>query len=154
MISNSAFSEILTSMIKIDARPNISTPLGGGRRGRVVTLDVFRENHVRKMLFGCPRVWTNVRVGRPLADGMGGRPVGWPWWMAPSEQPLADGRGRQPGGRPWWMRRWKTLKRRPSICFSTSYPLWHTSRNPPLDSKVNVLILGAQGHECFYGECF
>jgi hypothetical protein len=61
----------------------------------------------------------------------------------------ADGHG----GRPWWTRRWKTLKKRPSMCFSTSYPLWHASRNPPLDSKVNVLISGTHGHECFSGEC-
>jgi hypothetical protein len=48
---------------------------------RVVTLDVFRENHVRKTLSG--RVRTNVRVGRPPADGKGGRPlVDGPWRMA------------------------------------------------------------------------
>jgi hypothetical protein len=50
-------------------------------RTRVVTSDVFRENHVRRTSSG--RVQTNVRVGRPPADGTGGCP-------------LADG----PGGRP------------------------------------------------------
>jgi hypothetical protein len=53
-------------------------------------------------------------------------------------------RGRS--GRPWWTRRCKTFKRRPSIYFNTSYPLWHASRNLSLNSKVNVLISGAHGH--------
>jgi hypothetical protein len=30
---------------------------------------------------------------------------------------------------------------------------FHASRNSPLDSKVNVLISGAHGHECFSREC-
>ena len=39
-------------------------------------------------------------------------------------------------------RRCNTLKRRPSICLSTSYLLWHASWNPTLDSMANVLFLG------------
>jgi hypothetical protein len=75
------------------------------------------------------------QIGRLTAvrRGRGGRP----WRMA-----MEDGHG----GRPWWTRRWKILKKRPSICFSTSYPLWHASRNLSLNSRINVLISGAQGH--------
>jgi hypothetical protein len=53
---------------------------------RVVTSDVFRENHVRRTSsgrVGRPCVRTNVRVGRPLADG--------PWRTA-----QADGPSRRP----------------------------------------------------------
>jgi hypothetical protein len=63
---------------------------------RVVTSDVFRENHVRRTLSG--RVRTSMRPderpswptasGRPLADGH--------LADGPSGRPLADG----PGGRP------------------------------------------------------
>jgi hypothetical protein len=53
---------------------------------RVVTSDVFRENHVRRRSSGRPSVRTNVRVGRPPADGMSGQPVG-----RPSGRHLVDG---------------------------------------------------------------
>jgi hypothetical protein len=72
-----------------------------------------------------------------VADSLGG----WPW-----QTTAEDGRG----GR---RRRCKTLKRRPSIYLSTSYSLWHASRNLTLDSMVNVLFSSAHGHQCFFGEC-
>jgi hypothetical protein len=53
---------------------------------RVVTSDVFRENHVQRTSSERPIVRTNVRVGRPPVDGTSGRPVG-----RPSGQHLVDG---------------------------------------------------------------
>jgi hypothetical protein len=64
------------------------------------------------------------QIGRPLAVRHGRPPLMWRTAVV--------------------ARRCKIFKRRPSICFSTSYPLWHASRNLLLNSRVNVLISGAQ----------
>jgi hypothetical protein len=72
---------------------------------RVVTLDVFRENHVRRMSSG--HVRTSLRpderpsrptaCGWPLADGPSGQPKQTAaWGTAQADGRLADG----PGGRP------------------------------------------------------
>ena len=63
---------------------------------------------------------------------------------------MANGRGKQP-----WQTRCKTLMKMPSRHLLEHFlPLGHTSRNLILNSKVNMLISGAQGRECFFGECF
>jgi hypothetical protein len=41
-----------------------------GATAKVVTSDVFRENHVRRTSSGHLRIQTNVRVSRPPADSM------------------------------------------------------------------------------------
>jgi hypothetical protein len=62
----------------------VMLPGHGNVLDRVVTSDVFRENHVRRTSSG--HVRTNVQVDRPPADGTSERPVG-----RPSGRHLVDG---------------------------------------------------------------